>query len=841
MMSIYYVGVCMNRLAAFESKNKSYRKVLTMTVLALLLSCHLLAEDEVEFDSSFFHFGTSVDVSQFSRSDYIPPGVYMSSVFLNDVKLTDTALDIVEDINGKTIPCIEPSLVKLIQFDPKYVPESLLEEINADDGHCVNFADHFVTSNVEYLINSNKLNIQIPQLYLHRLTRGYVPPSEWDSGVGAVALSYSFNAYNNSSDTQSISGSFSTSIGLGDWYFLHDGYATWSSTNDDVNFTTNSAYFDKPIPEIKSRALVGYTNSRGHAFDSVPIIGFSLVNDNNMLPTGYRGYAPEIRGIANTNAKVVIYQNDRVIYEATVPPGNFLIDDLAPTGFSGSLQVVVYEADGKEQHFVVPFDGLAQNLRPGLYNYSASIGQYRNNSLLTKPLLLEGTYERGLNNFLTGYGGVRGNADYYALNAGAALGTLAGAFSFDITYSDSLFLDNYSGQSYEVKYSKSFNSIGNYISLGAYRYSTERYLDYKTAMVLYDTIQRGGVVDDVYRSKHRYALTVGQELPGLWGSLYFSGVREKYWNNDYYNDTFSLGYSNNFKYYSLGINASRYFNSEGKNNTSYSINLGVPLGHVSDYASTLNLSHQADDEGSHSQRASLSGYLNEDKTVTYSAAATRNQAKNRRHTSQYDASVYYAGSKANVAAYVSRSGSYSSQSVSISGGLVAHKGGITLTPQTGKTLALVEAKGAEGAKVSGYRNLTIDSNGYAVVGNLSPYQMNEIRLDPLGAKKDIEFDSTSQMVAPYRNAVALLKFNVRTGYPLLVYVEQSIPFGAAVYDADEKIIGNVGQGSQIFARVSEPQGAIKVSWEGQSCNLNYSLTDKQQESGRLVVIRSACH
>ncbi|WP_157699308.1 fimbria/pilus outer membrane usher protein, partial [Serratia marcescens] len=47
--------------------------------------------------------------------------------------------------------------------------------------------------------------------------------------------------------------------------------------------------------------------------------------DDNMLPPNLRGYAPEVTGVAKTNAKVTISQQGRVLYETTVAAGPFRI------------------------------------------------------------------------------------------------------------------------------------------------------------------------------------------------------------------------------------------------------------------------------------------------------------------------------------------------------------------------------------------------------------------------------------------------------------------------------------------------------------------------------------
>ena len=47
-----------------------------------------------------------------------------------------------------------------------------------------------------------------------------------------------------------------------------------------------------------------------------------------MLPPNLRGYAPEVTGVAKSNAKVIISQQGRVLYETTVAVGPFRIQDL---------------------------------------------------------------------------------------------------------------------------------------------------------------------------------------------------------------------------------------------------------------------------------------------------------------------------------------------------------------------------------------------------------------------------------------------------------------------------------------------------------------------------------
>ncbi len=44
--------------------------------------------------------------------------------------------------------------------------------------------------------------------------------------------------------------------------------------------------------------------------------GISLATNQQMLPSSMRGYAPVVRGFANSNATVTIRQNGQIIYKS---------------------------------------------------------------------------------------------------------------------------------------------------------------------------------------------------------------------------------------------------------------------------------------------------------------------------------------------------------------------------------------------------------------------------------------------------------------------------------------------------------------------------------------------
>jgi outer membrane usher protein len=128
-------------------------------------------------------------------------------------------------------------------------------------------------------------------------------------------------------------------------------------SGSDWHYNRVRSWVQRPLAAIDSILTFGdnYTNSS--LFGSLSFNGMKLATDERMWPQGKRGYAPEVRGVASSSARVVVKQLGKVIYETHVPPGPFAIDDLYNTRYQGDLQVEVIEANGKVSRFTVLFCG----------------------------------------------------------------------------------------------------------------------------------------------------------------------------------------------------------------------------------------------------------------------------------------------------------------------------------------------------------------------------------------------------------------------------------------------------------------------------------------------------
>lgn len=799
-----------------------------------------------EFNDAFVNRSGAkiIDLKRFSNGTNVLPGIYKVIVLVNTEKLTISNIEFRTGVNNAVDACIPENVIELISFKKEQIKFTQWEVLT-DSKICTHIQDIVPEATQEFDSESQQLSLSIPQVYINKLPRGSVPPSMWDSGIPALMLGYNMNGYeskNSNYESKSVYASLNSGLNIGAWYFRHNGSWNWMQ-DQGGHYNVLNTYVQRDIPAILGRLAAGQLNTSGQLFDTLPISGAQVASDERMLPQSQRGYAPEIRGVAKTNAKVTVKQSGQTIYETTVSPGAFVISDLYPTGYGGNLDVSIEEADGSQQNFSIPYSSVSQLLRPGSSRYSLSVGKLRSDSVSDDPVFTEATWQRGLTNILTGYGGVQVNKDYQAVKIGAALGFPIGAVAFDVTESKAHLLpdrDNMSGQSYQISYSKLIKETNSNITLAAYRFSSSGYMDYLTAMETLDDLHHGDDDHQIQRQKNRFTLNLSQGLKEGWGQLYISASVENYWNKGSAERQYQVGYSNSYKWLSYSLNISRSQDEWGKSQTSYFLNFSLPLWESHDmgtYAPQLSMSYNQNSSGSASEQAIISGSLGEQNQYTYSVSGTHDNAVG---TSGNVAGTYKS-SLASLSATYSKGRDYHSTSVGMSGSLVVHSGGITLTPYTGDTFTLVEAKGAEGAAIPSYPGVTIDRFGYALFPSTTPYQLNDVVIDPKGISENAELENTSQKIVPRYGAVVKAKFDARQGRPILIQANfdgKTLPFGADVFDDNGVSVGVVSQGSLIYARVPNDKGSLNIKWgdeENEQCRVNYALTPETEKRKKRVL------
>ncbi|CNC58033.1 fimbrial usher protein [Yersinia frederiksenii] len=818
-------------------------------------------QDEYVFEDALLR-GSSLglgSISRFNKKDSYEAGKYQVDLFMNN-KFVDRVELLFIVKNDAVVPCL--SVSQLLQAG---VREDALEKVDHDD-NCLDFKALLPASDYRFDYAKLRFDLSIPQLFVKNLPRGYVDPHNLTAGETIGFSNYNLNQYHVGYNKDGIKRTTNSSylslnngINAGMWRFRQQGSLRYDDTRG-ANWTSNRLYSQRALPTIGSEVTVGETFSSGQFFSSLGFSGVALSTDDRMLPESQRGYAPVVRGIARTNAKVTVYQNNRSIYQSTVSPGPFEFNDLSATNFGGDLTVEIQEADGSLSTFQVPFSSVPESLRPGYSRYSFAAGQVRD--LGSHEVFSELTYQRGISNAITANSGLRLASGYQAVMLGGVFTHYIGALGLDATYSNARLPDDeqQSGWMARASFSRTFETTNTTLSVAGYRYSTEGYRDLSDVLGIRAASNGKAWNSGTYKQRSRAEISLNQNF-NSYGSLYLTASSQDYRNDRKRDTQLQLGYANTLWHntsFNLAVSQQKtgginetYFVDPGSgmpaanganmfatNETVVQMSISFPLG-GSPQAPYVSAGAVNSKVSGASYQTSLSGVMGDAQSASYSMDFARSE-QTKENT--FSGSLQKRLPTTSLSGSASRSPGYWQGSASARGSVAFHSGGATLGPYLSDTFALVEAKGASGAKVMYGQGAKIDGNGYALVPTLTPYRYNTITLDPDGMDFNTELQDGERQIAPYAGSAVKVTFRTLSGYPLLISVKladgSQLPMGTLVYNPESKAdnesgdnhqnreVGMVGQASQAYLRAEKPRGTLLLVWgdaANERCHLDYDL------------------
>ncbi|MDF3863928.1 fimbrial biogenesis outer membrane usher protein [Pseudomonas denitrificans (nom. rej.)] len=773
----------------------------------------------------------SMNLSRFRESNRVEPGTYNLEVVLNGTALGSQDIHFVADGQPSQAKACFARL-QLEQFGVR-LDQLPLDKLTED---CLDLATLIEGASAAIDVGEQRLEVSIPQAMLQRNPRGYVSPERWERGVNAGFLDYNLSGYQSKSQgiaRQSAYGSLNAGLNLGDWRIRQR--SALNVGEEGKSLQTLSTYAQHDVDSLRSQLTLGDSFTDGDLFGSVSMRGVRLNSDERMLPDSQRGYAPVVRGIASTNARVTIRQNGYVIYEETVSPGGFEISDLNPTSDNGDLDVTVTEASGQESHFTVPFSSVARSLRPGISRYTVSLGQVRDLIYGYSPYVGQATYQRGLTNSVTAYAGSSVSDGYANALLGGVLNTEYGAFGADLTQS-ATDLDGrkFTGHSLRISYNKILQSTGTHFTVAAYRYSTDGYFGLNDALHARDQLAEygdaEGGVEAIRRARSRSEINVSQNIGR--GYLFLSGSTQNYWNDTGSNTQFQAGYNHRFSWGSASVGVSRTQDDFGESENQMLLSVSLPIGKAGSNRPYLTSSVSHSSSGASNMQSTLSGNAGKDGQINYGVTGAYDSPADSQSNASFSGTAQYRSSFGAVDGSVSQGSDYRQASAGIVGSVVMHPNGVTFGQTLGDSIAIIDAPGAAGAQVSNASNVKLDGQGRAVVPFLTAYRVNTLEIDPKGLDDDIELKSTIQDVVPRSGSVVMVRFDTVSGHALLIQSHQAdgspLPFGASVYDEKNQEVGVVGQGGKIFVRVEGDSGTLHVPLDGQrGCTIAYGVMPKQ--------------
>ena len=815
-------------MSVSPQKPRSRRHVLGVCIaVALMSSTAAFATDEIQFNTDVLdvHDRQNIDLSVFSQDSYILPGTYDMALHVNKSDLPAQPVHFYapdDDPKGSQL-CLTPGLTDQVGFKPG----ALTSASWWHNGECLAL-DSVAGMEARADLATDSVYLSVPQAFLEYTAENWDPPSRWDDGLPGVMFDYNVNGQarnqlKNGVRGYNLSGNGTTGMNLGAWRFRTGWQANLNHSNQadqaierQWDFTRYYAY--RAIAALHSKLTLGEDYLNSSMFDSFRFTGASLASDDNMLPPNLRGYAPEVVGVAKTNALVKISQQGRVLYETSVAAGPFRIQNLNDA-VSGELLVRVEEQNGQVQEFTVNTANIPYLTRPGQVRFKVASGRPVDfKHRVQGDVFATGEFSWGVSNGWSLFGGMLGSQDYRALAVGVGRDLLAfGALSLDITQSFARLPQepgSQTGRSYRLSYSKTFDEIDSQVTFAGYRFSEREFMSMSEYL---EARHYGGQVG---HGKEMYTVSFNKQFQDLGLSTYINYSHETYWDrpqNDRYNLTLS-----------------KYFNWGKLNNLSVSL------------SAFRNEYNRVKDDGAY---LSLSMPFGASSTVSYNLstnnAGTSHQAsyfdRVNAHTS-YQLSAGHAGGDATTSAFVTHeadvarfNGNVSYVQGQYSAFGLSAQGGVTLTPEGGAlhrtgapggTRLLVDTMGVPDVPVRGFGS-SVPTNrwGKAVVGDVNSYYRNKTSIDLDNLGEHAEATTSVVQSTLTEGAIGYRQFDVVSGAKGMAVIAladgQTPPFGAKVRNARQQDTGLVGDEGQVYLSGIQPGTAMTVSWgKDNACELH---------------------
>ncbi|WP_337263551.1 MULTISPECIES: fimbria/pilus outer membrane usher protein [unclassified Serratia (in: enterobacteria)] len=796
------------------------KKTQTIVILSFLCGHPVFAATEFNTDVLDIGDRSKVDLSRFSDANYVMPGTYLLDIKINQKTLPQRSIQYLTlpDKQSSQV-CLPPDLIEKMALKAEAASKVRLWH----DNQCADISA-IQGATVANRINGGVLAITIPQAWMKYSDPNWTPPEQWDDGIPGLLLDYSVSGQlgrktHSNTTSQSLSSYGTLGANLSSWRLRADYQANASRYDDQhsSNFDWNQIYAYRALPMQAAKLTLGEIFLNSNIFDSFRFTGANLASDERMLPPSLQGYAPEVRGIARSNAKVTVLQEGRTLYQTNVPAGPFVIQDLN-SSVRGRLDVRVEEQDGSVSTFQVDTATIPYLTRPGYVRYNSALGRPSTYSHhLQGPLFSANDFSWGINNAWSLYGGalLAGNYNAWALGLGRDLNVF-GAMSLDVTQSFARLPNEptASGMSFQVNYAKRFDEYNSQITFAGYRFSQRKFM----SMAQY-LQTRYNNSDDRYngREKELYTLTASKTFMAQDSikaiTAYLSYSHQTYWDARTQNR--------------YGLSASKMFNIadfsnitaslaafrttyHGKTDDSIMLSFTVPI----DERRRVGYALQTNNSDV-TQVASYTDDTNPNQTWQVSSGVNQDGKALARGFYTYNAP--YASLNANVSYqqdnYSSLGGTFRSGITATQYGVAAHQ-----NASNGGSRLMLDTSGVAGVPINNGRAYS-NGLGLAVISDITSYYNTDTRIDVNRLADDVEATRAVVQGTLTEGAIGYRRFEVVKGSKLLAVIKladgSEPPFGATVLNQQGREMAVVSDEGSVFLTGVQPEETLDVAWEGQ--------------------------
>ena len=579
------------------------------------------------------------------------------------------------------------------------------------------------------------------------------------------------------------------------------GRSGW--TRLDTGFTSN-------WPGSNLTLRLGDSATKSGLWGNVVYFGGIQLGTNFQLTPGFVTQPTSVlSGVSSSPSTVELYVNDVLRQVSQVPAGPFAIDNAAALTGSGEARMVVRDLLGREVVITQPFFTSARLLAKNLSDWGAEAGllrrAYGSASNRYGPAFASGTWRHGVSDNLTLEGRLQSTTEFAAVGMGAIAPLPAGILGRAVLAGSR---SKASGNGYHwlLGGDKQWQSNTVYVQAEA---SSRNFRTLDT-----DAGRPPARLQWVASASHSMTSKgqFGVAAAGLWSWL---GTKITTVSA---NLSFPLGERG-----SLSAYASKAFGSS--KNISFGVTLTIPLEHNRAMTAVANAAGGRIDTYT---TVSSGPALNGEPGWRVLGGRVGNEA-------HAEAGIYYEGRYGTVMSDLGVSSGNTSMRASVAGGLVFAEAKLFATRRVDQSYALVEIKDVPDIGVGTGSNFTArtDSDGLALVPNLTPYVPNQIRLNEKDLALSAEIDSIEHMVVPPLRGGVKVDFPVRSGRAALLKIVlsdgQPAPAGAVVRIQGGKEEFWVARQGQAYVTGLADESKLELTWKNQRCQMQVKLPPAQKD------------
>lgn len=192
-----------------------------------------------------------------------------------------------------------------------------------------------------------------------------------------------------------------------------------------------------------------------------------------------------------------------------------------------------------------------------------------------------------------------------------------------------------------------------------------------------------------------------------------------------------------------------------------------------------------------------------------------------------------------------RNGSHSDNfSLSLSGGLVAHRHGVTATPyHTGDTFGLAQLipprSGVELQTLQG--PAYTDPWGYAVIPTIAPWQSGSVQLNTDSLPPQLDVANGYYSVLPAYAAVPEMRFRLLSGRRVMLHLSEATRGSAVTTPTGEYVTTAVDNGMVFISDITTtPELVVHPDGKNRACRMRYRLPEKVPQGVMFETLQASC-